>query len=149
MKEFKQKPLKGLEDLGDKKYAIKNLSRVESMIQNRSSEACSKGGLSGGKKGGKTSKDNKLGFHSFTTEERSKIGKRVGDNVGPRSYIEGFGIFGLTDEEKTKVAVYGGQQSAKSPNHPNNVKVKCEYCGFETSLPLYKRWHGNNCKHKK
>jgi hypothetical protein len=130
-----------------------DLVRIENGKQtinkNRTKESCSRGGKIGGKNGGNKAKELKLGFHSLTSEERSKIGKKVGDVIGPRSHIEGFGIFGLSDEEKTKVAIYGGQQSAKSPKHPNNVKVKCEHCTFETSLPLYKRWHGENCKHKK
>lgn len=115
--------------------------------QNRTKESCSKGGKTG--TGGQKAKENKLGFHSFTTEQRSAIGKKVGDIIGPRSYIEGFGIYGLSEEQKLLNAIHGGKQSAKSPKHPNNTKVQCEYCGFETSLPLYKRWHGENCKHKK
>lgn len=146
MKEFKQKPLKGLEDLNDKKYSIDTLARVDSINQNRTKESCSKGGKIG--KGGQKAKELKLGFHSFTKEERSEIGKKVGAIIGPRSYKEGFGMYGLSDERKKEIAIDGGKKSAKSPKHPNNVKVICEHCSFETSLPLYKRWHGNNCKHK-
>lgn len=30
----------------------------------------------------------------------------------------------------------------------NIIKKKCEYCGIETTLGNYSRWHGNRCKHK-
>lgn len=116
--------------------------------KNRTKESCSKGGKKGGPKGGKISKEKKLGFHSMKKEDRVKLSKEIGKKIGPRSLKEGFGIFGLTEKQKKSVAIKGGKNSAKSKKHPNNVKVKCEHCGFKTSLPLYKRWHGDNCKHK-
>jgi hypothetical protein len=30
--------------------------------------------------------------------------------------------------------------------HPSQMKKTCEHCGKETSVGMYKRWHGNNCK---
>jgi hypothetical protein len=116
--------------------------------ENRTKQSCSNGGKIGGAKGGKTAKDNKLGFHSMKKEDRVKLSKEIGNIVGPRSKEEGFGIFGLSKKETIKNAIAGGKASAKSKKHPNNVMVKCEHCGFKTSLPLYKRWHGYNCKHK-
>jgi hypothetical protein len=77
-----------------------------------------------------------------------EIGKRVGKEIGPRSQKEGFGIFGLSDKQKLKIAKDAGKKSAKSPNHPNNTKEKCIHCGYETTLPLIRRWHGDNCKQK-
>jgi len=118
------------------------------MFENRSKEACIRGGKIGGPKAGKIAKEQKLGFHSMKKEDRIKVSKEVGMKVGPRSKEEGFGIFGLSKKETIKNAIAGGKASAKSKKHPNNVKVKCEHCGFQTSLPLYKRWHGENCKHK-
>lgn len=32
--------------------------------------------------------------------------------------------------------------------HPSQMKKTCEYCGKETSVGMYKRWHGTNCKGK-
>lgn len=115
---------------------------------NRSKESASKGGKIGGPKGGKTSKDNKLGFHSMSKEDRVKLSKEIGNRVGPRSQKEGFGIFGLSDDEKHKIAVYGGQQAVKSPNHVNNRKLTCPHCGKEGGYQIMKRWHMDNCKNK-
>jgi hypothetical protein len=116
--------------------------------KNRTKESCSKGGKVGGPKAGKIAKENKLGFHSMKKEDRVKLSKEIGNIIGPRSKEEGFGIFGLSKKETIKNAIAGGKASVKSKKHPNNVKVKCEHCGLKTSLPLYKRWHGDNCKHK-
>ena len=32
--------------------------------------------------------------------------------------------------------------------HPSQIKKTCEHCGKETSVGMYKRWHGTNCKGK-
>lgn len=135
-------PMKGEE------YANKVTIQKLTINENRTKESCSIGGKIGGPKGGKISKDNKLGFHSMKKEDRIKVSKEVGNVIGPRSKKEGFGIFGLSKRQTIKNAIAGGKASAKSKKHPNNVKVKCEHCGFKTSLPLYKRWHGDKCKHK-
>jgi len=130
-------------------YANKLTIQKLTINENRSKESCSKGGKIGGPKAGKIAKEKKLGFHSMKKEDRIKVSKEVGAKIGPRSYKEGFGIFGLSKKETIKNAIAGGKASVKSKKHPNNVKVKCEHCGFKTSLPLYKRWHGDKCKHKK
>jgi ketol-acid reductoisomerase len=48
MKEFKQKPLKGLDDLGDKKFTLNNLQRIDNGKNSRDSgqlkSVCSIGG---------------------------------------------------------------------------------------------------------
>ncbi len=88
-----------------------------------------------------------------------------GKATGKKHYKNGTGLFGMTDVDKKKSqsnggkvqgkinvetghVVVAGKISAKSKKHPNNVKVKCEHCGFKTTLPLHRRWHGDNCKHK-
>jgi len=30
--------------------------------------------------------------------------------------------------------------------HPSQMKKTCEHCGKESSVGMYTRWHGNNCK---
>jgi hypothetical protein len=95
-------------------------------------------------------------------ERASKGGKTTG-----KKHLENkTGIFGLTEDRKKEIVANGGKIagkrnadtgrvtelgkiSAKSPNHPNNVNVKCEHCGIVTKLPMSRRWHGDNCKHKK
>lgn len=149
MKEFKSKQLIGLEDLSDEKYSITRLARIDSINQNRTKQSCSNGGKIGGPKGGKTSKDNKLGFHSMSKENRVKLSKEIGNKVGPRSLKEGFGIFGLSDEEKLAVAKYAAQQSIKSPNHVNNKRLTCPHCNKEGGYTAMKRHHMDRCKHKK
>jgi hypothetical protein len=32
--------------------------------------------------------------------------------------------------------------------HPSQQKKTCEHCGKESSIGMYKRWHGLNCGHK-
>jgi hypothetical protein len=33
--------------------------------------------------------------------------------------------------------------------HPSQKKETCVYCGKTVSIGMHKRWHGDNCKHKK
>jgi hypothetical protein len=109
----------------------------------------SNGGKVGGPKAGKIAKDNKLGFHSMSKKDRVKLSKEIGNRIGPRSFKEGFGIYGLSDEEKLAVAKYAAQQSIKSPNHVNNKRLICPHCNKEGGYTAMSRWHMDNCKHKK
>ena len=61
MKEFKSKPLIGLEDFSDDKYSIFRLSQAEK---------------------GKASFEKKAGFHSMSKEERIKLNSRAGKTRG-------------------------------------------------------------------
>ena len=36
----------------------------------------------------------------------------------------------------------------ESGTHPSQQKCTCEHCGMVTSLGMYKRWHGDNCRKK-
>jgi len=125
------------------------LARIDSINQNRTLEACSKGGKIGGKKGGYKARDNKLGFHAMSKEQRIEVSKKVGKIIGPRSFKEGFGMYGLSDEEKLAVAKYAAQQSIKSPNHVNNKRLTCPHCNKEGGYTAMKRHHMDRCKHKK
>ena len=118
------------------------------MFENRSKEACIRGGKIGGPKGGKIAKEQKLGFHSMKKEDRVKLSKEIGNKIGPRSKEEGFGIFGLSTEEKLAVAKYAAQQSINSPNHVNNKRLTCPHCGKEGGYTAMKRHHMDRCKHK-
>lgn len=33
--------------------------------------------------------------------------------------------------------------------HPSQIKKTCEHCGKESSVGMYTRWHGDNCKYNK
>lgn len=71
MKEFKSKPLKGLDNLSDEKYSISNLNRIENgklTIQSNSS-------TDGRSKGGQTNKK---------TGHISKLGKEWGSVIGKK-----------------------------------------------------------------
>jgi len=35
-----------------------------------------------------------------------------------------------------------------SGTHPSQIKKTCEHCSKVASVGMYKRWHGDNCKHK-
>lgn len=95
----------------------------------------------------------------------AKAASNGGKVTGNSHYKNKTGLFGMSNKKKKQTVVNGGKAagkiavekgtvikagkvSAKSKKHPNNVKVKCEHCGFKTTLPLYRRWHGDNCKHK-
>jgi hypothetical protein len=105
------------------------------------------------------------GKNAVLSGQHKDAASKGGKTTGKIHYENGTGLFGMSESKKKKVVVNGGKVagklavergtvskagkiSAKSKKHPNNVKVKCEHCGFKTSLPLYKRWHGDNCKHK-
>lgn len=145
--------IKGLEDGDLSKYSLQELTRIENgkltINQNRTIESCSNGGKIGGPIAGRIAKENKLGFHSMSKEQRIKVSKKVGKQIGPRSQKEGFGIFGLSKDETIKNAIAGGKASIKSPNHVNNKRLKCPHCGIESTLPAIKRWHMDKCKLKK
>jgi hypothetical protein len=111
-------------------------------------ETQSNGGKIGGKISGQIAKEKKLGFHSMDKEHRSKVSKEVGDIIGPRSYKEGFGIFGLSDEEKLKVAKYAAEQSINSPNHNSKKTLTCPHCDKEGTYLIMRRWHMDKCKHR-
>jgi hypothetical protein len=105
------------------------------------------------------------GLNAVRSGQLLSIASKGGKVAGKKNYDNGTGLFGMSEEDKRRSQINGGkvagklasevgtvvkagQVSAKSPKHPNNVMIQCEHCGFETSLPLYKRWHGNNCKKK-
>jgi hypothetical protein len=130
-------------------YSDAQLTAQLTINTNRTLESCSKGGKIGGPIGGKISKDNKLGFHALSHEQKSEIGKKVGKEIGPRSYKEGFGIFGISKEETIKNAIAGGKAAIKSPNHINYKRLTCPHCSKEGGYQVMKRWHMDNCKSKK
>ena len=105
------------------------------------------------------------GKNAVLSGQQKQAAIKGGKVMGNKHYKNGTGLFGMSEIKKKKVRSSGGKAatsrpewknitikagkiSAKSKKHPNNVKVTCEHCGFKTSLPLYKRWHGDNCKHK-
>ena len=94
-----------------------------------------------------------------------KIAGKGGKAGGPITLANGVGLFGMSEDEKRKACSEGGKLigdrnaksgkvsemgkiSAKSPKHPNNVKVICEHCGKDISIATYGRWHGDKCKNK-
>ena len=101
--------------------------------------------------------------HKLQNKERARKG---GDVTGRQHYENGTGLFARSKREIKKdlikagkattslpiwkdIASKGGINSAKSSKHPNNTLEKCKHCGFETTLPLIRRWHNDNCKLKK
>lgn len=105
------------------------------------------------------------GKNAVLSGQHKKAAIEGGKVIGKRHLKNGTGLFGMDDKKKKQTVINGGKAagklavergtvvkagkaSAKSKKHPNNVKVKCEHCGFKTTLPLYKRWHGDNCKQK-
>lgn len=67
MKEFKTKPLKGLEDLGDEKYSLKKIIHQEQANNLNTSNSKKEWSSKGGNVSGKKSFSKKIGIH--TTDE--------------------------------------------------------------------------------
>jgi hypothetical protein len=105
------------------------------------------------------------GKNAIISGQLLKASINGGKTMGKIHYKNGTGIFSMDEKKKKQTVINGGKSagklavergtvvnagkiSAKSSKHPNNTLVKCEHCEFETTLPLYKRWHGNNCKRK-
>ena len=40
------------------------------------------------------------------------------------------------------------QRRLAEGRHPSQIKKTCEHCGKTSSISMYKRWHGINCKQK-
>jgi hypothetical protein len=128
-------PIKGLKDLNDKRYSMEQLNRIEN------------------------------GKNAVISGQLKSTSSKGGKVAGNKNYKNGVGLFGMSDEKKKQTAINGGKVagelavengtvikagkiSAKSPKHPNNTLEKCIHCGFKTTLPLIRRWHNDNCKHK-
>ncbi len=75
--------------------------------------------------------DNTGNKHSDKTKQKmreSRLGK-----TSPRKGVV------LSDQTRAKLKLA----------HSKREKVKCQYCGFETTIPTnIIRWHGENCKEK-
>ena len=56
-------------------------------------------------------------------------------NSGERNHF-----YGKSHSEKTRRAI-----SERAKSRP---KIVCEYCTTMSSMPNFKRWHGENCRHK-
>ena len=58
----------------------------------------------GGRKAGKKAVEEKLGFHAFTDEQRSEVGKKMGN----QNWENGVGLVARSDEKKREDAINGG-----------------------------------------
>lgn len=126
-------PMKGEEYANE--FTIEQLNRIENgnnaVFSGQHKEAASKGGLVMGNK----HLENGTGLFGMSKKKTKQTKINGGKAAGKLAVERG-------------TVIKAGKISAKSKKHPNNVKIKCEHCGFKTTLPLYKRWHGENCKHK-
>ena len=73
----------------------------------------------------------KLGQYTRTDEHRKSISEMRKAQTG---------LHKRSEETKSKMSAW--QKGVPKP------KVACEHCGKEASLMNYKRWHGDNCKHR-
>jgi len=128
-------PIKGLKDLNDKRYSMEQLNRIEN------------------------------GNNAVISGQLKSISSKGGKAGGNKNYKNGTGLFGMSEKKKKQTVINGGKAagklavengtvikagkiSAKSKKHPNNTLEKCIHCGYKTTLPLIRRWHNDNCKHK-
>ena len=57
---------------------------------------------------------------------------------------------GKTRSEEDKLAKsIAAKESVKSGKHPSKYVVICPHCNYNTGVGNAKRWHFDNCKHKK
>lgn len=135
MKDFKQKPLIGLEDLNDNSYSLEQLNRIE----NGNNAIKSGQFLDVVKKGGKVVGDNhyknKTGLFSMDDEAKKQSRSNGGKAV-------------TSKPEWKDISKRAGLASSKSPNHINNKRLVCPYCDKEGAYTIMKRWHMDNCKHR-
>jgi hypothetical protein len=135
MKDFKQKPLIGLNDLNDNSYSLEQLNRIEN------------------------------GKNAVKSGQFFEVVKKGGKVVGDNHYKNKTGLFSMDDEAKKQSQSNGGKAasskpewkeismkgaiaSINSPNHVNNKRLSCPHCGKEGGYTAMKRWHGDNCKHR-
>jgi hypothetical protein len=59
-------------------------------------------------------------------------------------------FYGKNHSDITKKKISASRKKYQGKNHPFYGKkhkiVSCEYCKKQISTPMYKRWHGANCK---
>lgn len=56
---------------------------------------------------------------------------------------------GLTGaRSKSKAKVEAGRQNIKIATEASKRRIICLHCGKDSNTGNYKRWHGENCKHK-
>lgn len=64
----------------------------------------------------------------------------LGPNLNNKRIAEGTHNFVGSDSNLKRLA---------EGRHPSQQKKSCEHCGKITSVGMYKRWHGDNCKEKR
>lgn len=97
-------------------YDVANNSHFANKAKATSTRFCvgikcaSENGKKGGPIGGKISYENKLGFHSFTKEQRREIGSKSGKIVGQNHKERRTGVCGFTKEEYSEYGRKGGEK---------------------------------------
>lgn len=100
----------------------------------------------------------------MSEKQKEKISKTLkGRKIGPMSDEHRLkcGQYIRTEEHRRKISESRKAQTGKQKRSTETkakmsawqkgvpkAKVACEYCNKESSLMNYKKWHGENCKHK-
>lgn len=79
----------------------------------------------------------------MTEEHKNKLRKPKSEEHKKKTSLSRLGkSWGYKHSDETKQKMSKWQKGVPKP------KVKCEHCGKEMPIMNYKRWHGENCKHK-
>jgi len=120
---------KVLKNLSDKQYEQYNFSTFTQEQKEQFISFAKKGGITQGKINGKYAVES-----GQLDDARIKATEAHKNN----NYVH-----------QKKIASLGGLVSANDPNHVNKKKCICPYCNKLGSYIAMKRWHFDNCKHKK
>lgn len=159
MKEFKQKKLKGLDDLNDKKYSIQRLSATE---------AAKVSGAEIGRRMVESGHLKKISSKGGKTVTKKKLDKILDLNKSKRLFTEqdiiemkelyrndisvGFGTLAKM-YDVDKVTIHNIMNNKIYVDIGGTVTIRqskptCPHCGKQTTEGNYVRWHGDNCKNK-
>ena len=88
--------------------------------------------------------EKRIGIFGMTPEKKDEANRKGGKKGGRATANRGVGFFAMTPDEKFKARSKGGKK-----NKAILQRVTCPHCGKETNIGNAKRWHFDNCKHRK
>ena len=137
MKEFKEKPLIGLEHLGDLKYSLHSINNREKLSNAKKSDNW---------KSHVSNLNNSKRLFSVDDIIEMKELYRNDISVGFGTLAKMYRVDKVTIHNIMHNKIYkdiGGSVTIRQSI------ITCNYCGKQSNESNYVRWHGDNCKNKK